>query len=152
MSKKAFSEQRANAKQRGIPFSFTYESWVAWWTEQLGEDWAEKRGRAGDKYCMARMGDEGPYTPGNVKCIRFSENLADAAANDKSAFGERAGHARLTAAMACEIYRSHQRIEDLSYRHGVSAATIIDIRCRRTWCRATADLQRVSLRGRNQWA
>src|SRR5215472_6042820 len=59
----AFVVQRADAKRRGIAFSFTFEEWLAVW-QQSGK-WAERGHRKG-QYVMARFGDIGPYAIGNV--------------------------------------------------------------------------------------
>lgn len=49
--KAAFSIQKRNAKQRGIPFLFTFQEWWAWW--QIDNRW-ENRGMGRDKFVMAR--------------------------------------------------------------------------------------------------
>jgi hypothetical protein len=69
----AFTQQRSAAKQRGVPFYFTFEEWVEWW----GDDF-EKRGRTADDLCMSRYKDEGPYQPSNCFKQTFAENVAEA--------------------------------------------------------------------------
>src|SRR5689334_21332753 len=61
--RKAFSQQRNAAKRRGIPFLFSFEEWWAWW--QIEDRWS-RRGKGRGKLAMARIGDMGPYAPGNV--------------------------------------------------------------------------------------
>jgi hypothetical protein len=70
----AFYLHRFNATGRKISFEFTYEQWVAWWEEQLGPDWFERRGPWRGCYVMARRGDVGPYHPDNVMCVLHSQN------------------------------------------------------------------------------
>jgi hypothetical protein len=59
--KAAYSQKKANAKRRGIEWQFTFESWIAFWGDDIG-----RRGRGHDKLCMQRMHDKGPYHPDNV--------------------------------------------------------------------------------------
>ena len=70
----AFRQQRASARQRGIPFHFSFVEWLEVW-EVCGK-W-EQRGRGNDKYCMCRTGDEGPYEYGNVRIDTNENNLAE---------------------------------------------------------------------------
>lgn len=57
-----YNAQKSNAAKRGIEWQFTFESWIAFW----GDDIA-KRGTGHDKLCMQRFHDKGPYHPDNVK-------------------------------------------------------------------------------------
>ena len=57
-----YTNQKANAKKRGIDWKFTYESWLEFWGDDI-----ERRGVGHDKLCMQRFGDSGPYHPDNVK-------------------------------------------------------------------------------------
>jgi hypothetical protein len=72
--RKAFTQHKSNAKQRGVEFLFTFEQWRDWWLA-TGE-W-EQRGRGRDKYCMRRNGDVGPYSIDNVFCGTNTENVRD---------------------------------------------------------------------------
>jgi hypothetical protein len=69
---RAFQAQRTSATRRGIPFLFTFTEWWAWW--QVDDRWTN-RGMGSDKLVMARYGDEGPYSPGNVFCATHAKNL-----------------------------------------------------------------------------
>jgi hypothetical protein len=60
-----YTDQRQAAKQRGIPWKFTFESWLEWWGEDLS-----RRGTRRDDLCMARIGDVGPYSPEN--CVKLT--------------------------------------------------------------------------------
>ena len=64
----AYHKQKYRAKERGIDWEFTFETWVEWW----GDDF-NKRGRMG--LHMARIGDEGPYSPDNCIKATASDNL-----------------------------------------------------------------------------
>ena len=64
--------QKQNARRRGIPWEFDFDSWFSIWEPVL-----EERGRGVGKLCMARYGDEGPYSPDNVKLITHGENVAE---------------------------------------------------------------------------
>ncbi len=66
-----YHEQKGNARRRGIPFEFTYESWLAWW----GDDIAS-RGKGFDKLVMARTGDTGSYHPDNVVKMLNQDNVS----------------------------------------------------------------------------
>lgn len=68
-----FSYQRNSARRRGIAWEFTFRDWWQLWRES--GRWAE-RGR-GRGYCMARIGDSGPYCVGNVEIITQSQNSKD---------------------------------------------------------------------------
>jgi hypothetical protein len=70
---KAYTAQKANAKRRGIDFLFTFEEWEQWWVD-TGK-W-ERRGKGTGKYCMQRYNDIGPYSPSNVYCGEFCENVS----------------------------------------------------------------------------
>lgn len=74
MLKNAYSNHKADAKRRGIPFLFSYQEWLEVW-ENSGH--LHHRGRGRDKFCMARFGDSGPYSKANVKIIKFSENITE---------------------------------------------------------------------------
>jgi hypothetical protein len=69
-----YQSQRTLAKARGIPFHFSYEDWVVWW---LDSGCIKHRGSGASKYCMARIGDVGPYELGNVRCLTNSQNSKD---------------------------------------------------------------------------
>jgi hypothetical protein len=141
MVKRAFASQRQAARQREIPFLFSYEQWVAWWEQSLGPDWFAKRGCTKGKFCMARLGDIGSYEASNVKCILHSENLTDASTNNVNVFGSRTVTAVINEEMAREIYLSDRPWRDLSEQYGISISAIATIRAGRSWRRATAGLQ-----------
>jgi len=71
---KAYRQQRRHAGERGIQWQFDYRSWLLLWA-QSGK--FHLRGRGTGFYCMARHGDVGPYSPGNVTIQACQENSRD---------------------------------------------------------------------------
>lgn len=61
--RKLYTQQKSNAKQRGVEFLLTLDEWKQIWLDS--GNW-EQRGRGAEKYCMCRIGDTGPYAIGNV--------------------------------------------------------------------------------------
>jgi hypothetical protein len=57
------------AKQRGIDWQFTYDTWTAWWGEDI-----IRRGPYKGQLVMARHNDVGPYHPDNVRKASCQEN------------------------------------------------------------------------------
>jgi hypothetical protein len=63
--KKSYAIQRNNAKQRGIAWEFTFDSWLKKW-EDSGK--LSLRGNTKEKpYVMCRYGDVGPYSYDNTR-------------------------------------------------------------------------------------
>ena len=60
--RKAYDDQVRHAESRGIPWLFTYETWLEMWL--LSGRW-ESRGRKAGQYCMCRYHDQGSYSPRN---------------------------------------------------------------------------------------
>lgn len=71
--KRAFTEQRRNAKTRGVGWELSFADWWRIWQES--GHWNE-RGR-GEGYCMARWGDSGPYSVDNVYICTIGQNFSD---------------------------------------------------------------------------
>ena len=72
--RKAYTQHKSNAKQRGIEFKLTFDEWKQIWVDS--EKW-EQRGRGADKYCMCRIGDAGCYEVGNVFIGLGKTNVRD---------------------------------------------------------------------------
>lgn len=68
-----YREQRRNAIGRGIDWEITFPEWWSVWQES--GNW-EQRGR-GYGFCMARIGDTGPYSKDNVEIKTCAENSAE---------------------------------------------------------------------------
>lgn len=69
-----YQKNLSNAKTRGISWEFNFYSWWKKW-EDSGK-WAY-RGRGVDRFCMARWGDEGPYSPENTRIDLFAQNSSE---------------------------------------------------------------------------
>lgn len=67
----AYKAQAAGARHRDIDFLLTFEEWCAIWN--TSGKW-EQRGGAQGQYVMARKGDVGPYSIGNVRICLAREN------------------------------------------------------------------------------
>lgn len=70
-----YNSHKSNAKVRGIEWLFTFETWVKVWVDS--GKW-EQRGNRKGQYCMARIGDKGPYSPNNVVIKTTEENKKEA--------------------------------------------------------------------------
>ena len=60
------------AKQRGIDWQFTYDTWINWWGNDI-----VNRGPYSGQLVMARTRDQGPYHPDNVRKATCNENLSE---------------------------------------------------------------------------
>ena len=136
--KKAYWAAKSNAKQRGKEWKYTLEEWVSWWGEKLAANWLEKRGRNKSSYVMARIGDTGPYSPENVKCITNSENGYDRRINGVAARGEQ--KSILTEKQVKEIYFATDTLKVLSQRYPVGMGGIQGIKIGKTWKHVTKDV------------
>ena len=67
-----YATQQEQAKARGIPWHFTFETWWALWAPH----W-EERGKAKGKLQMCRYGDSGPYSPDNVRLDTLENNVKE---------------------------------------------------------------------------
>lgn len=71
--KAAYFGQKSAAARRGIEWKFTFETWLAFWGDDI-----TRRGPRHDQLCMQRFGDSGPYSPDNVKKGYAMENAKTA--------------------------------------------------------------------------
>lgn len=67
-----YGQQKQNARRRGIPFEFTYDTWIEWWGDDI-----INRGKGKDKLVMARNNDCGAYHPDNVIKMLNQDNVRD---------------------------------------------------------------------------
>lgn len=79
---KQYNHQKARAYGRNIPWQFTYDSWLAWWGNDI-----DKRGLGKDQLVMCRKGDQGPYHPDNCYKASQSQNAKDASLTEKFRLG-----------------------------------------------------------------
>lgn len=70
-ARKRYGMQKKTARSRGIEWSLTLKQWWDLW--QKSGHW-DARGRNKHSYCMARVGDKGGYTFGNVYITTMREN------------------------------------------------------------------------------
>ena len=76
----AYSNQKAKAKRRGIPFNFEFKEWILWW----GLDYGKRGTSTGHGLVMARYNDTGPYELGNVFKCTNAQNVHDARLREES--------------------------------------------------------------------
>lgn len=73
-----YRQQKHMAGKRGIEFNLSFQEWLTIW-EDSGH--LANRGPRRGQYVMARKGDIGAYTVGNVEIILSSQNNDDRARN-----------------------------------------------------------------------
>lgn len=73
-----YYQQSLQAKQRGIPWEFTFDKWWAVW--QASGKWDQRGPRIG-QYVMARRGDVGFYSEENVVICTSTANRKQAHLN-----------------------------------------------------------------------
>ena len=71
---RCFLQQRSNARLRGIEWHLTFCEWRDWW---LASGHLHERGRHRGEWVMARPGDVGAYTLGNIQCMRAEDNVKE---------------------------------------------------------------------------
>lgn len=73
LKREAYYTQKHHAKDRNIDWHFTYDSWLAWWGDDI-----TLRGCQKGQLVMARHGDCGPYHSDNVRKATCEENIKEA--------------------------------------------------------------------------
>ena len=68
-----YNGHKSRAKERGIPWGFTFETWWQMW-----EPHWDNRGRGSEELCMCRDGDTGPYSPENCRIDTSKANIQEA--------------------------------------------------------------------------
>jgi len=71
--RKAYTQQKSNAKRRGLEMCMTFDEWKDVWVQS---DLWDQRGRGADKYCMCRNNDEGHYEIDNVFIGLNADNIS----------------------------------------------------------------------------
>lgn len=69
-----YNRHRLSAKNRGIEWGFDFDGWFAVW-DASGQ--LDNRGKRRGQYVMSRIGDVGPYAPGNVRIMTCGDNCRD---------------------------------------------------------------------------
>ena len=127
-----YFDQVNAAKGRGIKWGFTFESWVTWWEDKLGQDWMTLRGCRRGQYVMARNGDEGPYEPWNVICIRQEDNHAYANKKRKLNGKKRKPRRKdLPVQTVLAIFRDERAYKEIREQYGVDDVCIWGIKSKR---------------------
>lgn len=73
-ARRRYAVQKGDAKRRGIPFLLTFEQWLKVWVDSGRY---HESGSYSGQYCMARLGDVGPYALGNVRICTCNENASE---------------------------------------------------------------------------
>lgn len=76
-----YEAQCRAAKRRGVAWSITFREWLAVWSES---GLKHLRGVGKGRYCMARHGDIGPYSVGNVSIQLCTKNSSDGWLNTRA--------------------------------------------------------------------
>lgn len=72
--KRAYDDHKRHAEGRGIPWQFSYESWLEFWLES--NKWY-LRGKRKGNYQICRYGDIGPYNTKNCYIDSVEQNQED---------------------------------------------------------------------------
>ena len=72
--RKAYTQQKANAKQRGLEMRMSFDEWKSVWIES---GFWDNRGRGSENYCMCRNNDQGHYEVGNVFIAQNKCNVSE---------------------------------------------------------------------------
>lgn len=104
-----FRDQKNNARARGIEFILTFEEWMFVW-KQSGK--LLQRGLGKGKYCMARIGDVGPYAIDNIKIIRFEDNSSE------GSLGQRP-KSKAWRKVHSEAMRGHKHSKERKHQHSI---------------------------------
>ena len=74
-----YGNAKRHALERGVEWHLSFQEWYDWW-QATGH--YHERGPRANQYCMARIGDVGPYALDNIKCITNRENVLEARSHD----------------------------------------------------------------------
>jgi hypothetical protein len=70
-----YNTKKATAKQQGIPFELSLSQMhLLLFSAGIG---VKQIGKSSSDYCLARLGDTGPYALGNCRFITVAENLRE---------------------------------------------------------------------------
>jgi hypothetical protein len=121
-AKLAYRDQKQAARKRGIPFLLSFEEWDTWWREQAGANYLQKRGCFRGQLVMARLGDEGPYSLSNIKCITCEQNSSEIKSNPSI---------KIPDDKVLEIFYAVGSTREIGRRYGVHGATVWSIKAGR---------------------
>lgn len=95
LARARYKEQRRNAQHRRIEWHFTLASWWGVW---LASGRWEQRGRTRGAWVMSRIGDTGPYSPGNCRLVPAQANIQEYYDRERAIYGHvRSGQERKAA-------------------------------------------------------
>jgi DNA-binding CsgD family transcriptional regulator len=120
-----YIQHKKAAFDKATEWQFTLETWWRIW--QGSGKWP-LRGRGRDRYCMARIGDTGPYSPDNVHIITNAENSAES--YDKHPSQARMAHAIRSYPLTrrqCEIWNFRERglsVSEIAEKVGLKNGTV----------------------------
>lgn len=137
-AKQAYFQHRGNAALRDIEFHFTFQEWIEWWEQHLGQDWQKKRGCRRGQYVMARYNDTGPYVLGNVKCILAEDNHIEYNLNRAP---QRSPRPALDYDTVVAIFLDEGGPTYLSQKYGVTKHKVYCIKTQRYFGRITNQLR-----------
>lgn len=114
----AYTRQKNGAKARGIGWEFNFDSWLAWWGDDI-----VRRGTSPNSLQMQRFADTGPYAVCNVRKGTPKENSKTRGHMDRKRNGEAAKAALEAARDACEptVREKHDFTEDEQELHKMFA-------------------------------
>jgi len=128
----AWNDQKKSAIKRGVGWDFTFESWSQWWETNLGPDWFILRGHHTGQYVMARNGDKGPYTRGNVRCVRVEDNHNEYNLTKSEQTG-RPHRKRLDAKTVASIYQATGFYEEIALQYNLPTHIVHRIKCQKAY-------------------
>jgi hypothetical protein len=94
-----YTQHKHAAKQRGIPFLLTLDQWLNTW---INSGHLHERGCGVGKYCMGRVGDQGPYAVDNVKILPFGANVTQ--------YWEKTPQSEVTRQRMSNYWRLHRKV------------------------------------------
>jgi hypothetical protein len=75
LGRKRWRDARSEALKRNIAYNITYDEYMAWWLSHGIDKSAPSLGKTtGQKLCMCRKNDSGPYDLTNIYCDTMSNN------------------------------------------------------------------------------
>jgi len=84
LAKTKYSRHKSQSKFRNIDFLFTFEEWYQWWLSYGIDKNIDQKWSGGNRPCMCRIGDRGPYEISNVYFALDNENIKDCHKNGKA--------------------------------------------------------------------
>jgi len=77
LAKWKYNKHKAQAKFRNIDFNIIFDDWYNWWLSNGVDKNVNTEWPGGDRPCMCRYGDQGPYELDNIYYATNSQNARD---------------------------------------------------------------------------